>query len=150
MANEIEKTGALKFKDEAGNIYILYPLTKAEQIEGLDDKINTLAAAQVGKTEPKSHNHAYNDITGKPSAFPPASHSHAYSDITGKPSSFTPAAHNQAASTITAGTFAATGIMAASGTDYTTARIRNIYANTTAMTAKSTSLTSGNIYLQYE
>ena len=150
MANEIEKTGALKFKDEAGNVYILYPVTTAEQVEGLEEKVNTLAAEQVGKTEPKSHSHAYSDITGKPSAFPPESHSHAYSEITDKPSTFTPAAHNQAASTITAGTFAATGIMAAAGTDYTTARIRNSYANTTEMTAKSTPLTSGNIYLQYE
>ncbi len=58
--------------------------------------------------------------------------------------------HTQAASTISAGTFADTGVVAKSGTDYTTARVRNIYANTTAMTAKSTSLTSGNIYLQYE
>ncbi len=55
-----------------------------------------------------------------------------------------------AASKITAGTFAATGVIAATGTDYTTYRVRNIAANTTAMTAKSTALTNGNIYLQYE
>ena len=61
-----------------------------------------------------------------------------------------PAAHTQAASTITAGTFAATAICAKTGTDYTTARIRNIYANTSAMTASSTALASGDIYLQYE
>lgn len=40
--------------------------------------------------------------------------------------------------------------VAATGTDYSTARVRNIYAGTGAMTAKSSSLTSGNIYLQYE
>lgn len=36
-----------------------------------------------------------------------------------------------------------------SGTDYTTAKCRNIYANTSEMTASSTALTNGNIYLQY-
>jgi len=54
------------------------------------------------------------------------------------------------ASKVTSGTFAATGVAAAAGTDYTTYRIRNIAANTSAMTAKSTALTNGNIYLQYE
>lgn len=37
-----------------------------------------------------------------------------------------PASHNQSASTITSGTFTSTGVYAAAGTDYTTARIRNI------------------------
>ena len=58
--------------------------------------------------------------------------------------------HNQAASTITTGTFPTTAIYAKTGTDYNTARIRNISYNTSSMTAKSSSLSSGNIYLQYE
>lgn len=58
--------------------------------------------------------------------------------------------HNQAASTITAGTFAATGIVAKTGTDYTTSRIRNIQASTTDLTAGSSTLSSGNIYIVYE
>ena len=56
MANEIEKTGALKFKDEAGNIYILYPVTTAEQVEGLEELLNdkigdveTLLASYVSR-----------------------------------------------------------------------------------------------------
>ena len=60
------------------------------------------------------------------------------------------ASHNQAASTITAGTFAATGVKAMNGTDYTTARVRNIQASTTALTAGSSSLSNGDIYLVYE
>lgn len=60
------------------------------------------------------------------------------------------ASHNQAASTITAGTFPATGIKAKTGTDYTTARIRNIQASTTDLTAGTSTLASGNIYLVYE
>ena len=58
--------------------------------------------------------------------------------------------HNQAASTITAGTFAATGVKAMNGTDYTTARVRNIQASTTDLTAGSSSLSNGDIYLVYE
>lgn len=58
--------------------------------------------------------------------------------------------HNQAASTITAGTFAAAGVKAATGTDYTTARLRNIQASTTDLTAGSSSLSNGDIYLVYE
>ena len=41
------------------------------------------------------------------------------------------------------------GIVVASNTEYTTAKCRNTYANTSAMTASSTSLANGNIYLQY-
>lgn len=74
-------------------------------ISDFTEKVNTLAAEQVGKTEPKSH-------------------SHAYSDITDKPSTFTPEAHNQAASTITAGTFAG-AVVAADDTAYTTYKVRN-------------------------
>lgn len=58
--------------------------------------------------------------------------------------------HTQAANTITAGTFSATGIMAQTGTDYTTARIRNIKASTTDLTAGTSTLSSGDIYLVYE
>ena len=60
------------------------------------------------------------------------------------------ASHNQAASTITAGTFAATDVKAMNGTDYTTARVRNIQASTTDLTAGSSSLSNGDIYLVYE
>lgn len=58
--------------------------------------------------------------------------------------------HTQAASTITAGTFPETAIVAKTGTDYGSWRIRNIAAHTDTITAGSTALTNGNIYLQYE
>lgn len=109
-------------------------------ISDFTEKVNTLAAEQVGKTEPKSHSHAYSDITGKPSAFPPESHSHAYSDITDKPSSFTPAAHNQAASTITAGTLAG-AVVAADDTAYTTYKVRN----SALLSAKPSSIVNGRL-----
>ncbi len=60
------------------------------------------------------------------------------------------ASHSHAASAISAGTFAATGVKAKSGTDYSTARVRNIRAGTADLTAGSSTLTSGDIYLVYE
>ena len=82
---------------------------------------------------------------------------HASQHVTGGSDPITPASigaaaasHNQAASTITAGTFAATGVKAMNGTDYTTARVRNIQASTTDLTAGSSSLSNGDIYLVYE
>lgn len=59
--------------------------------------------------------------------------------------------HNQAASTITAGTLA--GQVVANATAVATvgtSQVRNIHAGTSDMTAGSSSLTSGAIYLQYE
>lgn len=58
--------------------------------------------------------------------------------------------HTQAASTITSGTFPTTYIYAKTGTDYTTGRIRNIKASTTDLTAGTSTLNSGDIYLVYE
>ena len=58
--------------------------------------------------------------------------------------------HTHGAGNITAGTFAATGVKAATGTDYSTARVRNIQASTTDLTAGSSTLANGSIYLVYE
>lgn len=58
--------------------------------------------------------------------------------------------HTQAASSITTGTFPTTAIYAAAGTDYTTSRIRNIRASTTDLTAGSSTLSNGELYLVYE
>ena len=76
-------------------------------------------------------------------------HSHAAGDVTS--GTFAAARiPNLAASKITSGTFAATGVKAMNGTDYTTARVRNIQASTTDLTAGSSSLSNGDIYLVYE
>ena len=58
--------------------------------------------------------------------------------------------HSHAAGDVTSGTFAATDVKAMNGTDYTTARVRNIKASTTDLTAGSSSLSNGDIYLVYE
>lgn len=62
-----------------------------------------------------------------------------------------PANHNQAASTITAGTFAATGVKAMAGTDYTTERVRNIVMTSTDPGAgTASSHANGTVVLVYE
>lgn len=43
----IEKTGLMKYKDEAGNVYLLYPITTTDNVDGLDEAL----AAQI-----KTHN----------------------------------------------------------------------------------------------
>lgn len=78
------------------------------------------------------------------SEFAAANHTHTPSSI-----GAAAASHTHPASQITAGTLA-TGVIASSGTDYTVSRLRNIKASTTDLTAGSSSLTSGEIYLVYE
>lgn len=59
--------------------------------------------------------------------------------------------HNQAASTITAGTLAGQVVANATAVaTYGTKQVRNIYAGTSSMTANSSALATGDIYLQYE
>lgn len=126
----------------------------------------TYAASEVGAI-PTTEKGAANGVAtlgadGKvPSAQLPAMDyapsTHASQHGSGGSDPITPAAigaaaasHNQAASTITAGTFSATDVKAMNGTDYTTARVRNIQASTTDLTAGSSSLSNGDIYLVYE
>ena len=60
-----------------------------------DDKPATAGTADTAKAV------AWDNVTGKPSAFTPATHSHAWGDITGKPSTFTPAGHKHVKADIT-------------------------------------------------
>ena len=53
------------------------------------------------------------------------------------------------ANNVTAGTLP-TGVKASTATDYGTARLRNIKAGTSDLTAGSSSLANGEIYLVYE
>lgn len=126
----------------------------------------TYAASEVGAI-PTTEKGAANGVatlgadgkvpTGQLPAMDYAPSTHASQHASGGSDPITPAAigaaaasHNQAASTITAGTFAATGVKAMNGTDYTTARVRNIKASTTDLTAGSSALANGDIYLVYE
>ena len=126
----------------------------------------TYAASEVGAI-PTTEKGAANGVatlgadgkvpSGQLPAMDYAPSTHASQHGSGGSDPITPAAigaaassHNQAASTITAGTFAATGVKAMNGTDYTTARVRNIQASTTDLTAGSSALANGDIYLVYE
>jgi hypothetical protein len=80
-----------------------------------------------------------------------SSHTHTKSQITDFPTSMTPTAHNQAASTITAGTLGGQVLANASATaTLGTAQVRNIYAGTSDMTAGSSALATGAVYIVYE
>ena len=126
----------------------------------------TYAASEVGAI-PTTEKGAANGVatlgadgkvpSGQLPAMDYAQSTHASQHASGGSDPITPAAigaaaasHNQAASTITAGTFAATDVKAMNGTDYTTARVRNIQASTTDLTAGSSALANGDIYLVYE
>lgn len=58
--------------------------------------------------------------------------------------------HTHPASDIQEGVFPTTNIKAATGTDYTTGRVRNIWATPNDLTAGTSELASGNICLVYE
>ena len=49
--------------------------------------------AQIGAA-PETHNHAWNQISDRPSTFPPATHTHNWDSITGRPTTFAPSPHN--------------------------------------------------------
>lgn len=96
--------------------------------DGSENKTLTVTIAD------DSHNHIISNVDGLQTA------------LDGKAAS----SHNQGADTITTGTFPTTAIYAKTGTDYTTARIRNIKASTTDLTAGTSTLSSGDIYIVYE
>lgn len=112
-------------------------VAKKAELEKLDahtsDKDNPhgVTAQQVG-ARPDTWVPSWGDVTGKPSAFPPSAHTHN-------------------AEQVTAGTLAGKVLAsAASAADVTAAQLRNIYAGTGDMTAGSSSLATGCVYLVYE
>ena len=79
------------------------------------------------------------------------SHSHAWGTVTGKPKTFPPAAHKHSAADVSAGTLGGQVQANASAVaTLGTAQVRNIRAGTADLTAGSSSLASGEIYLVYE
>ena len=74
-----------------------------------------------------------------------------WENVSGKPDSFEVSAHTHAASNITAGTLS--GKVVANATAVATLankQVRNIYAGTSTMTAGTTALPSGDIYIKYK
>lgn len=62
---------------------------------------NRAASFDPALFAPVSHQHTWDQITGKPSVFVPAAHTHLWADITDKPTTFTPSAHSHAWAEIT-------------------------------------------------
>lgn len=95
-----------------------------------------IKAALKGYFDPlyaaKSHTHAWGTVTGKPETFPPAAHKHSAADVS--------------AGTLGGQVQANASAVATLGT----AQVRNIRAGTADLTAGSSSLASGEIYLVYE
>ena len=166
----IEQNGLLSYIDAAGNTYILYPVTKLDNVDGAEDLLKTVAQelTEAQKTQargnigaaPSSHSHTKSDISD-------FSHSHTKSDISDFPSSMAPTAHKAShaingadaispadigaeASGTAAGLINRTNAVNVANTNYGTVMARGIYAGTTDMTDGVTDLTSGVIYLVYE
>ncbi len=43
----IEKSGILKYKDNAGNVYLMLPITSMDNVEGLEDALAVKAGTSV-------------------------------------------------------------------------------------------------------
>ena len=114
----------------------------------LSDAVDSTSSVNDGvAATPAAVKKAYDLANGRAHA----THEHKTSDIKDFPSSMTPSAHNQGANTITAGAFAGQvnanqDAVAAVGT----AQVRDIYAGTSDMTAGTTPLATGTLYIVYE
>jgi len=71
-----ENSGTMKYKDGSGNINVLYPITKAANVEGLD-------YALAGKAN-STHTHTKSQISDFPSSMP-ASDVSAWAKAASKP-----------------------------------------------------------------
>ena len=145
-------TGALNFKNGTWN-------TLGDDVYfGDNDTAGSFAIKGVnGTTNLKmvaNNSSAYGTLSWNGSQFASSNNFTAPSFIengTALSSKYAPISHSQAASTITAGTLAGQVVANASATaTLGTAQVRNIYTGTSDMTAGSTSLPTGVIYLVYE
>lgn len=123
--------------------------SRIEQINSEFDKVHTEKGAAGGTATLDQNGKLVQMPSASDIGAAPKSHSHSAGEIA---SGVFDAARIPAlvASKITTGTFATTDVAAAAGTDYTSYRIRNIAADTVEMTASTTAMANGNIYLQYE
>ena len=133
-ANSVKTNLAIKLNSgttEGTNLFTFNGST-AKTIDITPATIGAAASSHTHSYAASNHNHD--------GVYAAASHTHSYAA----------SSHTHAASQITTGTFNSTATYAKTGTDYTTARIRNIKASTTDLTAGSSKLNSGDIYLVYE
>lgn len=72
----IEKSSLMKYKDEAGNTYLMYPITNTDNIDGLDEALAENAAV--------THTHTKSQISDFPTSMS-ASDVKAWSKADAKP-----------------------------------------------------------------
>lgn len=96
---------------------------------------------------PSAHGHDWDDVSGKPSAYPPESHSHSeYAPTSHTHTEYAASSHNQAADTITAGTFA--GQVAANSSAQTPDT--SLLRNSRLVSADTAPTVNGEICWKYE
>ena len=123
-----------------------------EQLPEMDfDEAGSAAAVQKNLDAHTSDKDNPHGVTAKQVGARPDTWVPSWGDVSGKPSAFPPSAHTHNAEQVTAGTLAGKVLAnAASAADVTASQLRNIYAGTSDMTAGSSSLATGCLYLVYE
>jgi len=115
------------------------------------DPSGSAAAVQKNLDDHTGNKHNPHGVTAKQTGARPDTWVPSWGDVTGKPSAFPPSAHTHNAEHVTAVTLAGKVLAnAASAADVTASQLRNIYAGTSDMTAGSSSLATGCLYLVYE
>lgn len=154
MAALIDSIGSVsavnnKSPDESGNVALTaadIPTSDNKSVEvALGEKPTKPVSSTVGDFAALDANGDLTDSGKKATDFAAANHNHA--------GTYAPVSHNHSAGDIVSGTMA----IARGGTGQTTLTpaigikaARSIYAGTGGMTAGTTALTTGMIYLQYE
>lgn len=135
-----ENNGLMIYQDESGNKFILYPITKADLVDGLEELLDGKAAAA----------HAGQHASGGSDPITPASIGAAL------------ASHNHSASDVTSGTFSTARLptvpVSKGGTGSTTAAgarsnlgAAPVYTyGTTDLTAGTSALETGKLHFVYE
>lgn len=130
----------IKVKQNDGSysdVFLDTSTIKTSDGKSLADYIASVASSSVST--------AVGKITPESIGAATSGHKHSYSDV-----GAAPASHGHPASAITEGTFPTTNIKAKTGTDYTTARVRNIQFGTADLVEGSSTLASGDMYFVYK
>lgn len=96
-----------------------------------------------------THNYAGSDSAGGKANSAKSADSVTWGNVSGKPSSYPPSSHNHTPAEISGGQFS-DFVKAKNDNNYAHVRLRNIYAGTSELTANSSSLTNGDIYICFE
>lgn len=78
-------------------------------VEGLQQALDNLQTG-LANAALADHGHGWNEIEGKPAAFPPAAHNHGWNDIQNKPATFPPSGHSHSANDLPSASLTQRGI----------------------------------------